>query len=91
MSSAARQTRRVHLDGCGQAAVGLGFAAFGAELPELEARCHERLHYARPTVLAATEDPQGTRVLNLFARDRGDESPVRRAMGVLICNTSAVV
>ena len=69
MSSAARQTRRVHLDGCGQAAVGLGFAAFGAELPELEARCHERLHYARPTVLAATEDPQGTRVLNLFACD----------------------
>ena len=49
--------------------MGLGFAAFGAELPELEARCHERLHYARPTVLAATEDPQGTRVLNLFARD----------------------
>ena len=41
----------------------------GAELPELEARCHERLYYARPTVLAATEDPQGTRVLNLFARD----------------------
>ena len=69
MSSAARQTRRVHLDGCDQAAVGLGFAAFGAELPELEARCHERLTYARPTVLAATEDPQGTRVLNLFARD----------------------
>ena len=69
MSSAARQTRRVHLDGCDQAAVGLGFAAFGAELPELEARCHQRLHYARPTVLAATEDPQGTRVLNLFARD----------------------
>ena len=49
--------------------MGLGFAAFGAELPELEARCHEHLHYARPTVLAATEDPQGTRVLNLFARD----------------------
>ena len=49
--------------------MGLGFAAFGAELPELEARCHERLTYARPTVLAATEDPQGTRVLNLFARD----------------------
>ena len=49
--------------------MGLGFAAFGAELPELEARCHERLHYARPTVPAATEDPQGTRVLNLFARD----------------------
>ena len=69
MSSAARQTRRVHLDGCGQAAVGLGFAAFGAELPELEARCHERLTCAQPSVLAATEDPQGTRVLNLFARD----------------------
>ena len=51
--------------------MGLGFAAFGAELPELEARCHERLTYARPTVLAATEDPQGTRVLNLFARDWG--------------------
>ena len=49
--------------------MGLGFAAFGAELPELEARCHEHLYYARPTVLAATEDPQGTRVLNLFARD----------------------
>ena len=49
--------------------MGFGFAAFGAELPELEARCHERLTYARPTVLAATEDPQGTRVLNLFARD----------------------
>ena len=69
MSSAARQTRRVHLDGCDQAAVGLGFAAFGAELPELEARCHEHLECAQPTVLAATEDPQGTRVLNLFARD----------------------
>ena len=50
----------------------VGFAAFGAELPELEARCHERLTYARPTVLAATEDPQGTRVLNLFARDWND-------------------
>ena len=49
--------------------MGLGFAAFGAELPELEARCHERLHYAQPSVPAATEDPQGTRVLNLFARD----------------------
>ena len=49
--------------------MGLGFAAFGAELPELEARCHERLECAQPSVLAATEDPQGTRVLNLFARD----------------------
>ena len=49
--------------------MGLGFAAFGAELPELEARCHERLTCAQPTALAATEDPQGTRVLNLFARD----------------------
>ena len=54
--------------------MGLGFAAFGAELPELEARCHEHLYYAQPSVLAATEDPQGTRVLNLFARDclKGD-------------------
>ena len=49
--------------------MGLGFAAFGAELPELEARCHERLTCAQPSVLAATEDPQGTRVFNLFARD----------------------
>ena len=47
----------------------LGLTWVYAELPELEARCHEHLHYARPTVLAATEDPQGTRVLNLFARD----------------------
>ena len=51
--------------------MGLGFAAFGAELPELEARCHERLQYAQPTVRAATEDPQGRRDLNLFARDWG--------------------
>ena len=49
--------------------MGLGFAAFGAELPELEARCHERLQCAQPTVRAATEDPQGRRDLNLFARD----------------------
>ena len=48
--------------------MGLGFAAFGAELPELEARCHEHLYYARPTVLAATEDPQGTQVNNLLPR-----------------------
>ena len=59
--------------------MGLGFAAFGAELPELEARCHEHLHYARPTVLAATEDPQGTRVLNLFARDCSAAGLARRA------------
>ena len=52
--------------------MGLGFAAFGAELPELEARCHERLQCAQPTVRAATEDPQGRRDLNLFARDCPD-------------------
>ena len=43
--------------------MGLGFAAFGAELPELEARCHERLHYARPTVLAGPRTRRGRRLI----------------------------
>ena len=63
MSSAARQTRRVHLDGCDQAAVGLGFAAFGAELLELEARCHEHLECAQPTVLAGPRTRRGRRLI----------------------------
>ena len=43
--------------------MGLGFAAFGAELPELEARCHERLYYARPTVLAGPRTRRGRRLI----------------------------
>ena len=43
--------------------MGLGFAAFGAELPELEARCHERLYYARPTALAGPRTRRGRRLI----------------------------
>ena len=43
--------------------MGLGFAAFGAELPELEARCHERLHYAQPTVLDGPRTRRGRRLI----------------------------
>ena len=43
--------------------MGLGFAAFGAELPELEARCHEHLHYARPTVLDGPRTRRGRRLI----------------------------
>ena len=62
-------TRRVHRAGCGGHGSYLGLAVVAAEAPELEAWWRERLHYAGPSVLAATEDPQGRRDLNLFARD----------------------
>ena len=43
--------------------MGLGFAAFGAELPELEARCHERLTCAQPTALAGPRTRRGRRLI----------------------------
>ena len=44
-------------------------SAVAAEVPELEARWRECLTYVRPPVVAATEDPQGRRDINLFERD----------------------
>ena len=62
--------------------MGLGFAAFGAELPELEARCHERLTYARPTVLAGPRTRRGRRLI-IYYHGPGPAEAVEAHGGVV--------